>query len=71
MQRHRELSQRARARAIEQFAPDRIFSQYLAALAGARRRPLPNRWDVLAATLRGYPLVPFHPAPLYWRLSHR
>jgi len=71
LQQHGDLSRRARARAVEHFSPDRIFSQYLAALRDAQRRPLPGVRDVVAASLRGYPVIPFHPAPLYWRLNRR
>lgn len=60
LDRREELSQAARGRAVEHFAPDVIFSQYLEAIERAERRPLPTPWDILWATLRGYPvLAPF------------
>lgn len=45
--RHEELARSARERAVDEFGPDRIFSQYLDAFKTSRRRPLPGFLDRL------------------------
>lgn len=56
-----ELSQAARARAVEHFSPDVIFPQYLKAIEQAERRPLPSAGDFIKASLQGYPVMPYSP----------
>ncbi len=56
--RREDLARAARARAERLFAPDLIFPQYLDAIAGATRKPMPTRAGVLALAREGYPVTP-------------
>jgi glycosyltransferase involved in cell wall biosynthesis len=53
------VSRAARARAAATFDPDLIFPQYLEAMNGASRRPLPTSWTFLRSAIRGFPVLSF------------
>jgi glycosyltransferase involved in cell wall biosynthesis len=57
--RQAELSRAARQRAVTSFSPEKIFPQYLTAIARAKRKRLPSKWDFLWAALWGYPVLPY------------
>lgn len=57
--RQKELSEKARARAVAQFSPDVIFPQYLSAIEQAVQKPLPTLIDFLRAQTLGYPVLSF------------
>lgn len=65
------LAGAARARAVERFAPEVIFPQYLAAMLGCTRHPLPALRELWRLSLAGYPVLPGHPAPWQWKLRAR
>jgi glycosyltransferase involved in cell wall biosynthesis len=52
------LTVAARERAVERFAPQVIFPQYLDALRTPRRRAVPSTIEVIALAGRGYPVLP-------------
>ena len=52
------LSQAARARAVAEFSPDRIFPQYLHAMSAAERHALPTAMTTLRLAVSGYPVLP-------------
>lgn len=65
------LGRAARTRAVEYFSPDRIFPQYLEAMAHARSQPVPDLRERLRLAWRGYPVAPWHPRILYWQARRR
>ena len=66
---HKSLSAAARERAVSYFAPDRIFPSYIDAITRAERRPSPSARDFLRAAINGYPVLPWRPGSLYWRIK--
>ena len=52
------LGQRARQRAVEQFAPDVIFPRYLDAMRSAEPRSAASPLQVLSMARKGYPVLP-------------
>jgi glycosyltransferase involved in cell wall biosynthesis len=57
MARHEAIGAAARARAAREFSPDKIFPQYLAAMASATRRSLPTNWTIVRLGARGFPVL--------------
>ena len=66
LERRDELSKAARERAVQRFSPDHIFPQYLEAMDRAKRRSVPSCRDLIRASLRGYPVLPYRPRQLFW-----
>lgn len=58
LQRRAAISWAARERAVSHFSPDVIFPQYLAAIASARRKPIPGLFERCRLRIRGYPVAP-------------
>ena len=71
LKQHDELSRAARKRVVEHFSPDRIFPQYLEAIAQAKRRPLPTTWDLLRICLQGYPVIETRISQLVGRVRRK
>jgi glycosyltransferase involved in cell wall biosynthesis len=67
----RELSEAARARAVEYFSPDVIFPQYLKAIEQAERRPLPAAADFIRALHQGYQVIPYSPRQLVYSIKQK
>jgi glycosyltransferase involved in cell wall biosynthesis len=52
------LAKCARRRAVDEFAPARIFPLYWKAIATAVRRPLPTTLGIMKLATTGYPILP-------------